>query len=160
MILILEILLYSLAAIGGLALLAFIAWFVGQFWKYFLRCPYNLFERYGASWVVVSGGTDGIGLGFAKYFAEQGFKVAVIGRNQDKLKWVVEHLAKLAGITKEEEIKARFTSFHFDFSKAVVDTDYKKIVDELNALDDISVLVNDTGMVFPGGYEKESTASI
>jgi len=34
----LEIIVYALAAVGGLALLILIVWLVGQVWKYMLRC--------------------------------------------------------------------------------------------------------------------------
>jgi len=43
---------------------------------------------------------------------------------------------------------------------AATEADYKTLVTELNALDDVSVLINDTGMVWPGGYENQTPASV
>ena len=42
----------------------------------------DLLETYGAgSYAIVTGSTDGIGLGFAKYLAESGFNLVCISRN-------------------------------------------------------------------------------
>jgi len=65
MILLLEIIVYALAAVGGLALLLLIGWIVCVTWKYLLRGSYNLFDRYGRSWVIITGATDGIGKEYA-----------------------------------------------------------------------------------------------
>ena len=35
-----------------------------SFYKYFLRPQKDLFTRYGGGWVVVTGASDGIGLGY------------------------------------------------------------------------------------------------
>jgi len=52
----------------------------------FLNKENKDYERYGkGSWVVVSGGSDGIGLGFAHRFASFGFNIILISRNESKL---------------------------------------------------------------------------
>lgn len=57
---------------------------------HFLR-PYNL-QKYkdglGSPWALVTGASDGIGLGFAEELASQGFNVILHGRNETKLQTV------------------------------------------------------------------------
>jgi NADP-dependent 3-hydroxy acid dehydrogenase YdfG len=50
----------------------------------YLRTEYNFLERYGKtdSWVVVTGGSDGIGLEICEKMAEKGFNICIIGRSQ------------------------------------------------------------------------------
>ena len=49
--------------------------------------PKNLIERYNGedSWAVVTGATDGIGLGFVKDLAKMGFNIVLIWRTKSKL---------------------------------------------------------------------------
>ena len=44
------------------------------------------------SWAIVTGGTDGIGLGFCEVLAEKGWNVFIISRNEEKIKKVIERL--------------------------------------------------------------------
>ena len=64
-------------------------------WYHFLR-PYNL-QKYkegviGSPWALVTGSSDGIGVGFAEELASQGFNVILHGRNAQKLQTVSETL--------------------------------------------------------------------
>lgn len=84
-----------LAVLGGL-------WAANQLyklssftWYHFLR-PYNL-SKYkkggkGEPWALVTGASDGIGVGFAEELASQGFNVILHGRNEKKLQGVKEKL--------------------------------------------------------------------
>ena len=50
----------------------------------------HLIQRYGSkdgkpTWAVVTGASDGIGLGFCRQLARLGFNVALLGRNREKL---------------------------------------------------------------------------
>lgn len=60
----------------------------------YLRQEYNFLERYGTtdSWVVVTGGSDGIGLEICEQMAEKGFNICIIGRGQSKINGVVADL--------------------------------------------------------------------
>jgi 17beta-estradiol 17-dehydrogenase / very-long-chain 3-oxoacyl-CoA reductase len=64
-------------------------------WYHFIR-PYNL-QKYkegviGSPWALVTGASDGIGVGFAEELASQGFNVIIHGRNAEKLQTVSETL--------------------------------------------------------------------
>lgn len=49
-------------------------------------------KTYGGpdSWVVVTGGSDGIGLQFCKDLSKLGFNICIIGRNELKIKEKLE----------------------------------------------------------------------
>ena len=52
-------------------------------------------EENEESWAVVTGATDGIGLGFCKVLAKMGFNIVLISRNVDKLSSAVKILNNL-----------------------------------------------------------------
>jgi 17beta-estradiol 17-dehydrogenase / very-long-chain 3-oxoacyl-CoA reductase len=45
-------------------------------------------------WAVITGGTDGIGLQYAKKLAAKGYSIVIISRNENKLNSVAESLMK------------------------------------------------------------------
>jgi 17beta-estradiol 17-dehydrogenase / very-long-chain 3-oxoacyl-CoA reductase len=80
-----------------------IAWPLAKFvlvslyevFKYFI--PSNdLLKRYckseGVTWAVVTGATDGIGLGFCEVLVQMGFNVVLVSRNNEKLQATAESL--------------------------------------------------------------------
>jgi len=84
-----------LAALGGLWAFSQLYRLSSFTWYHFLR-PYNL-SKYkkggkGEPWAIVTGASDGIGLGFAQELASQGFNVILHGRNEQKLQVVKEKL--------------------------------------------------------------------
>ncbi|XP_047029792.1 uncharacterized oxidoreductase TM_0325-like [Helicoverpa zea] len=81
--------------------------------------------------VIVTGSSSGIGAAIAIKFAEEGAKVAIVGRNQEKLNNVAKKCGKplmlVADVTKEE--------------------DAKRIVDEtVKVFGKLDVLVNNAGI--------------
>jgi 17beta-estradiol 17-dehydrogenase / very-long-chain 3-oxoacyl-CoA reductase len=84
-----------LAAVGGLWASYQLYRLANFTWYHFLR-PYNL-QKYkegviGSPWALVTGASDGIGVGFAEELASQGFNVILHGRNAEKLQKVSETL--------------------------------------------------------------------
>lgn len=51
----------------------------------FAKRPHDLLKRYGGGWAVITGGSDGIGLGFGEELAKLGFNIVVISRNKQKI---------------------------------------------------------------------------
>lgn len=85
----------SLAALGGLWAFSQLYKLSSFTWYHFLR-PYNL-SKYkkggkGEPWALVTGASDGIGVGFAEELASQGFNVILHGRNEQKLQGVKKQL--------------------------------------------------------------------
>jgi NADPH:quinone reductase-like Zn-dependent oxidoreductase len=56
-----------------------------NFYRFFLRRQHNHLKRYGGGWVVITGASSGIGLGYSKVFASLGFNVFMISINQEEL---------------------------------------------------------------------------
>ena len=56
----------------------------------------DLVKRYssngGDTWAVVTGATDGIGLGFCEELVSRGFNVCLISRNAEKINKVIKNL--------------------------------------------------------------------
>ncbi|KAL0871100.1 hypothetical protein ABMA27_004904 [Loxostege sticticalis] len=85
--------------------------------------------------VLVTGASSGIGAAIALKFAEEGASVAIVGRNEEKLKKVTENIAKVGN--KPLVIVADMTK----------DNDVQRIVnDTLKQFGKIDVLVNNAGV--------------
>ena len=80
--------------IGLIAVLAKLRTIIDFVWFYFLR-PTNHWEKYlqGPSpYAVVTGATDGIGKATAQELYHKGFNLILHGRNEKKLKGVIEEI--------------------------------------------------------------------
>ena len=76
---------YFLAAIGGIWFVVFLAKILWSLIKAILP-EKDYAERYGGfTWAVVTGGSDGIGLGFCEELASLGFNICMIARNKTKM---------------------------------------------------------------------------
>ncbi|KAH9642932.1 hypothetical protein HF086_011289 [Spodoptera exigua] len=95
--------------------------------------------------VLVTGGSSGIGAAIAIKFAEEGAKVAIVGRNQEKL----NDVAKKCG--NPLVIQADVTN----------DVDVKRIVNEtVKNYGQIDVLVNNAGIVQIASIEAENAIEV
>lgn len=104
----------------------------------FLRPRKNLLKRYGeGSWVLVTGGTAGLGKAFCFAFAARGFNVCLIARNPEKIKTVCHEI-------KEKHPNIEIKSVVADFTEYSNEKLYDNIMEQIDSLD-ISVLVNNVG---------------
>lgn len=109
-----------------------------------LRTIYRLFllkpnlEKYKKrnSWAVVTGASDGIGLGFVKVLASNGFNVLLVSQTESKLR------------LKIEELEKGFEMVRFDYhvSNATDLSSIEKLVVKCASLDDLAILVNNVGI--------------
>ena len=112
---------------------------IDSLYRHFFRLGLNLEERFGKdSWALVTGGSDGIGKGFAMGFAQKGFNIIIVGRNPKKLKEVEEEIKK----STDKPIKTM--SVVFDFCEKTSIADYKEMYNSVKNLD-VSVVVNNIG---------------
>ena len=109
--------------------------------KFFFSSVGDLKAKYGDGWVVITGGSEGIGYAFAERFLELKFKVCIISRNEEKLK-----NASSALISKYPEGQVKYLVYDFDNSYTEKDI---KILEEkiLSVCDDISILFNNVGVI-------------
>jgi hypothetical protein len=84
---------FCIYAVGYYLAFKILVWIAYE--VYALAAPrLNLRERYGAgTWVAITGGSHGIGYGFAEEFANMGFNIILIARNQEKLSDAANRLA-------------------------------------------------------------------
>ena len=85
---------------------------------------------------MVTGATDGIGLGFCEVLVDMGFNVVLISRNKEKLARTEEQLRS------KREVKLK--SIVFDFRDSADSLKYCCLVEQLKQLD-IALLVNNVG---------------
>ncbi|XP_058168455.1 inactive hydroxysteroid dehydrogenase-like protein 1 [Anopheles ziemanni] len=95
----------------------------------------SLSQTYGP-WAVITGGSDGIGKGYANFLAGQGMKVALVARNEAKLKKVAEEIRNKHGVETKIVVA--------DFSRG--ESIFDHLERELVSLD-IGVLVNNVGVI-------------
>lgn len=106
----------------------------------------NFFKKYSTgtaeSWVVVTGGSEGIGNAIAQDFAKQGFNIVLIARTESKLKEVA------AKIAKDHGVKTDYLAI--DFSKIPQTYEfYEKTFGDLFTDKNVVVLVNNIGTILP-----------
>ncbi len=92
---------------------------------------------------MITGGSDGIGYGFAQELAKLGFNMVLIARNKKKLK---DTAIFLAGRYKIEVI-----TIQKDFTKTYESDFYDEIMEKISHLD-VSILVNNVGTAVGGGF--------
>lgn len=100
-------------------------------------CQVDYIKRYG-KWAVITGGSDGIGLGFAKELARRGHSLVLIGLYQEELRVAKELLSNIENVGEIELIE-------IDLSDTS-DENYDKIKKQIQLGDkDIGILINNVG---------------
>jgi len=115
---------------------------------YYLRTilSTNSLKKYGkGSWAVVTGCTEGIGLGFARVLAKYNFNIVLISRNPQKLEKVREEITRLHGVDAKVVC--------CDFSECTQEPleFFQKIDEEIRDLD-VSILINNVGYAGTGRF--------
>ena len=100
--------------------------------------------QYG-KWAIVTGGSDGIGRGYALELAKRGLNICIISRTESKIKQVCEEIQKNYPSSSTDFIC-------FNFSDGNYEELYKNLADFEWFANDVGVLVNNVG-VLPYAYE-------
>jgi 17beta-estradiol 17-dehydrogenase / very-long-chain 3-oxoacyl-CoA reductase len=114
-----------------------------------LRSQHDLQKRYGDkdSWVVVTGGSDGIGFQYCLDMAKQGFNICIIGRNEQKIKEKLEEIRKVS--KKGSDFKTR--AIVADLGKITKIQEYEPIASKLKDID-IALLFLNAGWTMMGPF--------
>jgi 17beta-estradiol 17-dehydrogenase / very-long-chain 3-oxoacyl-CoA reductase len=109
-------------------------------WAYlvlFKSVNLSAYKSNNPTWAVITGASDGIGLGFAKVLAGQGFNLVLIGRNQEKLQGVAESIIQRWGGIKCKVVVSEAS----DLSPG----NFDNVCKQVESLD-VSLLVNNVGV--------------
>ncbi|MEM6525008.1 MAG: SDR family oxidoreductase [Bacteroidota bacterium] len=103
-----------------------------------------------AKWVLVTGGTKGIGRAIIEKFASKGFNIITCSRNQND----IERLKK----TIEDDFSVRVIALTTDVSnKEELDEFCNEVKSQVSKLD---VLVNNAGFFIPGSIHEEEEGTL
>lgn len=106
---------YFLAVIGGLVFIIEVSKLLWALIKTILPAK-NFRERYGPkTWAVVTGGSDGIGLGFCEELAALGFNICMVARNKNKMEEALAKLRELHEIETKSIVADFANSWREDF---------------------------------------------
>lgn len=120
-------------------------------YAHFLRQPYNLSKRYGPnSWALITGGSDGIGKGYAHQLAKRGFNIYIIALDDENLTKTCDEI--------EQKYKVETKCMAKDFAYSTEPTFFDDIFEDTQKLD-ISVLVNNVGLFSTKAIIDESMES-
>ena len=110
-------------------------------YRNFLRPRYNLKQRYGDGYAMITGASDGIGKAYAKILADEGFNLYLVSRSLDKLEAVKKEINDKHG----DKIIVKL--IEFDFGKLADQNQVKDFENKIADLtDDIAMLVNNVGV--------------
>lgn len=140
----------SLVAIGAITVGCRILETAEGLWRYVLRPSKNLFKTYGfkGAWAIITGGSAGIGLAYAKQLAKDGFNILLIARNGARLREARELILKETG---KQDIEVENLSF--DFSRPYSQEHYGELEQAIKNKS-IAILVNNVGADHLCGFDE------
>ena len=109
-------------------------------YHHMIKSAKNLVKVYGP-YAVITGATDGIGLGMATEFARKGMNIVLISRTQSKLDACAKEL-------REKFPKIEVKVLAVDFNE-INDEDERKRIAKFLAPLEVGVLVNNVGISYP-----------
>jgi len=117
--------------------------------KYFLNFrPKNFKNAYGDGWVIITGGSDGIGKALADQFLKLDCKVVIVARDEEKMKEIVNQF-------KIQYPSARIEYLVYDFNKSYNEKDINELKEKLKIYEeDVSVLINNVGTASIGSFDE------
>jgi short-subunit dehydrogenase len=107
--------------------------------KYYLSFEIDFKKLYGDGWVIITGGSTGIGKALATQFAKRGHKILLIARDETKLLETANELRKLSENTIVEYLS-------FDLSQTLNTETLIDLKEKLRKYEDISILINNAAL--------------
>ena len=131
---------YYIGVIFSLYLLIkFLKWI----YKHFLLSMPNFKKLYGDGFVIITGGSSGIGFSFAKQFIKLDYKILLISSSEQKLLKAKQELEKINSKSKIEILPFNLNQSYDD--KTIEDLDKK--ITEITSGEEISILINNAGVI-------------
>ena len=117
--------------------------------KHIIQSKNNLKEKYGDGFVIITGGSRGIGLSFAKEFLKDNFKVCLISSNKERLEKVRKDLLDLYPNSIIKIIDFNLGQF---YTEETINNLKERINSELKG-EEISILLNNAGVAYDGRFD-------
>ena len=117
--------------------------------KYIFQSKNNLKEKYGDGFVIITGGSSGIGLSFAKEFLKNNFKICLLSSNKEKLEKTRKELLDLYPYSIITIIDFNLDQF---YNEETIKKLEERISSELKG-EEISILFNNAGVLFRGRFD-------
>lgn len=124
--------------------------------KYIIHSKNNLKEKYGDGFVIITGGSSGIGLSFAKEFLKNNFKICLLSSNKEKLEKARKELLDLYPYSIIKIIDFNLDQF---YNEETIKKLEERISSELKG-EEISILFNNAGVLFRGRFDSLSEKKI
>ena len=124
--------------------------------KYIIQSKNNLKEKYGDGFVVITGGSRGIGLSFAKEFLKAHFKVCLISSSKERLEKAKKELLDLYPSSTIKIIDFNLDQF---YTEETIKNLKERINSELKD-EEISILLNNAGVAHDGRFDSLSDKNI
>ena len=112
-------------------------------YKTYLLKPYDLKKKYGDGFVIITGGSVGIGYSLAKEFLKQNFKLLLISSKEEKLQKAKNELQK-------EKPSSTIEILQFNLNEPFTDKIIQELDEKITTItkgEEISVLINNAGVI-------------
>ena len=134
---------YFFYCIGVLFSLYLLMKFLKWIYKHFLLSMPDFKKLYGEGFVLITGGSSGIGLSFAKQFIKLNYKILLISSSEQKLLKAKQELEK---INSKSIIKILPFNLNNPYDDKTIEDLDKKITD-ITSGEEISILINNAGVI-------------
>ena len=142
--------------IGMILIIKFVFLIFDFIRKHIIQSKNNLKEKYGDGFVIITGGSRGIGLSFAKEFLKLNFKVCLISSNKERLEKVRKDLLDLYPYSIIKIIDFNLGQF---YTEETINNLKERINSELKG-EEISILLNNAGVAHDGRFDSISGKTI
>eukprot|EP00347_Sterkiella_histriomuscorum_P022617 403337808 len=140
---------YLCLFVGVIKLTEFISFIYKLINQHYFRKPLDHYKKYAIgekkTWIVITGGSDGIGLAFCHHLAKLGFNICIIGRSESKIQEKILEIKKTNSTIETDYIIG-------DLGKLTNYSDYEKIANKLKNKD-IGLVFLNAGWSISGRYD-------
>ena len=143
-------------SIGMIVIIKYIYKFISFVIKHIIQSKNNLKEKYRDGYVIITGGSRGIGLSFAKEFLKLNYKICLISSNKEKLEKVKTELSTLYPNSTIKIIDFNLDQF---YNEETIKQLEQRITSELKG-EEISILLNNAGVAFRGKFDAISQKNV
>ena len=125
-------------------------------YKHYILKEVDFKKKYGDGWCIITGGSTGIGLSYAKQFLKRKYRILLISSNIEKLEKAKESLLKLFPSSTIEILSYNLST---PYNQEIYD-DLKSKINEKIKNEEISILINNAGCCTQKYFSKQNINEI